>query len=74
VRNLLVMVIAILWETIRHPLRDIRVTVQPGPIVSKEPLPPDHGWLEGEREADADIAAGRVTHYNSTEEFLASLE
>ena len=31
-------------------------------------------WQAGEREADADIAAGRVTTYLTAEEFLASLE
>lgn len=30
-------------------------------------------WQAGEREALADIAAGRVTTYGSDEEFLASL-
>ncbi len=31
-------------------------------------------WQEGEREADADIAAGRTTYFDSTEEFLAALD
>jgi antitoxin MazE len=31
-------------------------------------------WQNGEREADEDIAAGRVTRYNSDEELLADLE
>lgn len=31
-------------------------------------------WQAGEREADADIKAGRGTVYNSGEEFLASLD
>jgi len=31
-------------------------------------------WQEGERQADADIAAGRVDRYDSGEEFLAALE
>ncbi|MDQ2741194.1 MAG: AbrB family transcriptional regulator [Chloroflexota bacterium] len=31
-------------------------------------------WQEGEREADEDIAAGRVTRYDSDEEFLKHLE
>ncbi len=31
-------------------------------------------WQEGEREADEDIAAGRVTRYDSDEQFLAALE
>jgi len=31
-------------------------------------------WQEGEREADEDIAAGRVTRYDSDEEFLKYLE
>jgi hypothetical protein len=30
-------------------------------------------WQAGEREADADIAAGRGTRYYSDEEFLAAL-
>jgi hypothetical protein len=30
-------------------------------------------WQAGEREADDDIAAGRVTRYESSEEFLDSL-
>ncbi len=33
----------------------------------------DEAWQAGEREADADIAAGRGTYYDSTEAFLASL-
>jgi hypothetical protein len=32
------------------------------------------GWLMGEAEANADIAAGRTTFYGSDEDFLASLE
>ncbi len=31
-------------------------------------------WYDGEREADADIAAGRVIFYGSDEEFLAALD
>jgi hypothetical protein len=31
-------------------------------------------WQESEREADEDIAAGRVTRYDSDEQFLAALE
>jgi len=31
-------------------------------------------WQAGERQADADIAAGRVDRYDSDEEFLAALE
>jgi len=31
-------------------------------------------WQAGEREADADIAAGRVERFESDEEFLAALE
>lgn len=31
-------------------------------------------WQAGEREADADIAAGRVTSYYSIEEFLEDIE
>jgi hypothetical protein len=31
-------------------------------------------WQEGEREADADIASGRVTGPMSDEEFLAALQ
>jgi hypothetical protein len=30
-------------------------------------------WQEGEREADADIAAGRVTYFDSDEAFRAAL-
>lgn len=33
----------------------------------------DERWQEGEREAEADIAAGRVTHYDNVEDFMASL-
>jgi len=45
-----------------------------------DPVPPDQAWfwtpewLAGEIEASEDIAAGRVTRYDSDEEFLASLE
>ena len=31
-------------------------------------------WQAKEREADADIAAGRVEHFSSDDEFLAALE
>ena len=31
-------------------------------------------WQQGEREADADLAAGRTRVFGSGEEFLASLE
>lgn len=31
-------------------------------------------WQEGEREADADLAAGQGSIYYSDEEFLAALE
>ena len=31
-------------------------------------------WQAGEREADADMAAGRFDRYESDEEFLAALE
>lgn len=31
-------------------------------------------WQEGERQADADIAAGRVIRFGSDEEFLAYLD
>lgn len=32
------------------------------------------GWQRGEREASAEIAAGRTTRYDSDEDFLRSLE
>jgi hypothetical protein len=44
------------------------------------PIDPDQAWFwtlewqAGEREADAEIAAGRGTHYDSDEEFLAALD
>ena len=31
-------------------------------------------WQAGEREADDDMAAGRVTRFNSDEEFLGALD
>jgi hypothetical protein len=31
-------------------------------------------WQEREREADEDLAAGRVTRYESDEQFLAALD
>jgi hypothetical protein len=31
-------------------------------------------WQEKEREADADLAAGRTTRYESDEDFLAALD
>jgi AbrB family looped-hinge helix DNA binding protein len=31
-------------------------------------------WQEGERQADADIAAGRVERFESDEEFIAALK
>jgi hypothetical protein len=33
-----------------------------------------HAWQMKEREADEDLAAGRVTHYESDKEFLAALD
>lgn len=33
-----------------------------------------HEWQAKEREADEDLAAGRVTHYESDREFLAALD
>lgn len=33
-----------------------------------------HEWQTKEREADEDLAAGRVTHYESDGEFLAALD
>lgn len=44
------------------------------------PVPADQKWFwsdrwqEMEREADADIVAGRVVHTDSAEEFLAELD
>lgn len=32
------------------------------------------GWQDGERQADADLAAGRTRAFGSDEEFLAALE
>jgi hypothetical protein len=31
-------------------------------------------WQEGEREVDEHLAAGRTTHFDSVEEFLAALD
>jgi hypothetical protein len=48
--------------------------------IIKGPIDPDQAWFwtpewqAGEREADADIAAGRGILYDSDEEFLAALE
>lgn len=48
--------------------------------IIKGPIDPDQAWFwtpewqAGEREADADIAAGRGTRYRSDEEFLAALD
>jgi antitoxin PrlF len=48
--------------------------------IIKGPIDPDQAWFwtpewqAGEREADADIAAGRETRYHSDEEFLAALD
>jgi AbrB family looped-hinge helix DNA binding protein len=50
-------------------------------IVSRlEVIPPDQAWFwteqwqKAEREAQADIAAGRVHHYASVDETIAALE
>ncbi len=49
------------------------------PRLAPKDAPPDQWWFwtdewqAGEREADADIAAGRTTFYASTEDFIASL-
>lgn len=48
--------------------------------IIKGPIDPDQAWFwtpewqAGEREADADIAAGRGTRYRGDEEFLAALD
>ncbi len=48
--------------------------------IIKGPIDPDQAWFwtpqwqAGEREADADIAAGRTTRYDSDEEFMAALD
>lgn len=44
------------------------------------PIDPDQAWFwtpewqEGEREADADLAAGRANTFRSTDEFIAHLK
>jgi hypothetical protein len=48
--------------------------------IIKGPVDPDQAWFwtpewqEGEREAEADKAAGRGDRYNSDEEFLSALD
>ncbi len=48
--------------------------------IIKGSIDPDQAWFwtpewqAGEREADADIAAGRTTRYDSDEEFMAALD
>ncbi len=48
--------------------------------IIKGPIDPDQAWFwtpewqAGEREADAEIAAGGGTRYHSDEEFLAALD
>lgn len=48
--------------------------------IVKGPIDPDQAWFwtpewqAGEREADADIAAGRGTRHHSDEDFLAALD
>jgi antitoxin PrlF len=48
--------------------------------IIKGPIDPDQAWFwtpewqAGERDADADVAAGRRTRYHSDEEFLAALD
>jgi hypothetical protein len=48
--------------------------------IIKGPVDPDQAWFwtpawqEGEREAEADKAAGRWDRYNGDEEFLAALD
>jgi hypothetical protein len=48
--------------------------------IIKGPIDPDQAWFwtpewqAKEREADADIAAGRGVHFGSDEEFIAHLE
>lgn len=50
-----------------------------GSIVLRPARDPDQWWFwteewqAGERQADADLAAGRLTHYDSDEAFLRSL-
>lgn len=43
--------------------------------VEDDRIPTDQPeWQEGEREADEDIAAGRVMHFENVDEFVAHLE
>lgn len=55
------------------------VTTERGRLEMRE-IDPEQAWFwtpewqEGEREADEDIAAGRVTRSDSDEQFLAALE
>ncbi len=48
--------------------------------IIKGPIDPDRAWFwmpewqRGEREADAEVAAGRGTRYRSDAEFLAALD
>lgn len=48
--------------------------------IIKGPVDPDQAWFwmpewqEGEREAEAELAAGHGERYNSDEEFLAALD
>jgi AbrB family looped-hinge helix DNA binding protein len=61
---------------------EVLVTVRDGEVVLTPATVVPRGqawfwteeWQAGEAEADADIEAGRVTRYDTDEDFLASLE
>ncbi|MDF9809862.1 antitoxin MazE [Aurantimicrobium minutum] len=65
-----------------EPGAQVEVIERNGEIVLRPmlPIPADQAWFwtqewqEGERQADAEAAAGHGTVYNSGEEFLESLK
>jgi hypothetical protein len=63
-------------DLVRNRLRALRNVAW----VAMQELNPDQAWYwtekwqAGEREADRDLAAGRLTHYASDEEFDAALD
>ena len=62
-------------DPVEFELRDDGILLRPKKLIdSTQAWFWTRSWQEGEAAASADIAAGRITRSNSSEEFLASLD